>query len=1055
MREMKSKLIFLFIISVASHAQITRVSIKPNNPAANDLVFNESLISSKEAKVLSKTMDLSLLNPKDNGIWTHEKKDILESSIKPAQVVEFKGHLTSINLFRFSAVSSDGELRTYYLDKYLHTTILRKNFLTKLGYIFPEMRHQKKLLVNFSSTKEKDSFVKKMQLDTQAASSRWIQNETPKSLTLRDLAQIELTGKDLPNVLMGVPPQDPDDPSRGVLRSRTQRAVVLAYSLLDLKESANKFHWHVCRQSDGSIELPHFYEFNNFQSTDYSDLRWIGRKIKSLERSDILEIVEKTAMPLAVKGIVYHKLLSRIQSLLKCIDLLDKKTEQKFAFKEKPSSAPYLIKGKIIKEKWYDQGYATNFASEVQSGPFSETKWYLFALGQSLAIDNIIGLFNKQLQAFDPSEARVKKIQEVLEFNRDQFVASGDRKFLTEFPISAWKSPVLGGDLIVSRDVVVGNYLGTDNLVQVADTFGFAIKPGIITGLEFLENVDNTIFRGGVNYVKTWTHIKPLTSIKTVFEESYKNIVVPLFKKDISKILDKVKLLNDQEPLDELTSRLNESDATETQELSKKIEDKQDEINELFKEFSSKLGTGESLLITQRIIPYLAAQTVIPLGPSNFSLKVGLQSEHIGLRRTQIYRKDASTIQIYEDKGNGFGFTFSLELKNKIPIFRFEREKRKGDFGIKLYTLNLNTRLDENPNIYQNLQVLNDVVKSNNTEVLEEVAPPIKVQASYTDKYNRTSILFWKRQRFRGFTNYSIDTPSGLKGEFCTYYDSINNGFNYESFLKEVVNFELSERSDNLSWANNLWQNPDQTILGARKIKEISYEAQIKDKKIHREFLDFEVGYAGWSKSEKKIIKAVEKINNSFSKNLFDVKSLKEIGTHQLYDISAHIFLYDKGIKNLKKITPDVLKRMALPLEKESFSRCQKFMTERTLMDGKKIPTCGLLSKAIKIKKKCDALENNPSNIEKISKCYPNFFKALFEDLEIDSLLTLIGRENTFIQGTIDGFRTNSEVLRETIYSNSFGQKHLKYPYGILNNIQRIIGLNNGEFTGQWLRERP
>ncbi len=1052
---MKSILLITFLLSLYANSQISRISIKPSNPPANDLIFNGEAITSKQAKKLSQSIDLSSLDPKENGTWVAKKLELKKSKIIPAKSVDFKGHLTSINLFRFSGVSDDGELRTYYLDKYLHTTILRRNFLTKLGYIFPEMAHQKKLIVNFTSENQKEQFKKKLRLDTQAASTRWIDSEAATALTLRDLAQIELTGKDLPNVLMGVPPQDPDDPSRGILRSRTQRAVVFAYSILDLKESANKFHWHVCRESDGTIELPHFYEFNNFQSADFSDLQWIGKRIKSLDRKDILEVLEKTAMPLAVQAIVYHKILSRIQSALKCINLLDDKTAKKFAFKEKPSAHPYLVKGKVTKEKWYDEGYATNFASPIQSGPFSESKWYLFSLGQSLAIDNIIGLFNKQLKAFDPSTARAKKIQEVLEFNRDQFVESGDTKFLTEFPVSTWKSPVLGGDLIVSRDVIVGNYLGTDNLVQVADTFGFAVRPGIITGVEFLENVNNTIFRGGVNYVKTWTHIKPLTSIKTVFEENYKNIVVPLFKKDISKTLEKVKLMNDQESIQELLERLADPNVDNTEEIAGKIEQKQEKINKVFKEFSAKLGTGESLLITQRIIPYLAGQTVVPIGPSNFSLKVGLQSEHIGLKRTQIYRKDASTIQIYEDKGNGFGITFSLELRNKIPIFRFEQERRKGKFGIKLFTLDLNTKLEENPDIYQNLLVLNDVVKSNDTEVLEEVAPPIKVSADFSDKYNRTSFLFWKRQRFRGFTNYSIDTPSGLNGKFCTYYDSINNGFNYESFLKEIVNFQLSERSENISWANNVWQNPDDTILGAKKIKEVTYEAQIKNDKIHREFLNFKVGYAGWSKSEKKIIKAVEKINKNFSENLFDVKSLKKIGTHQLYDISANIFLYDQGVKNLKKITPDTLIRMAYPLEKKRFERCQDYMTQRTLKDGNKIPTCGLLSKAIKIKKQCDKIVNTITNTQKISKCYPKFFKALYEDLEIESLLTLIGKQNTFIQGTIDGFRTKSEVLRETIFSNSFGQKHPKYPYGILNNVQKRVGLNSGEFTGQWLRERP
>ena len=54
-----------------------------------------------------------------------------------------------------------------------------------------------------------------------------------------------------------------------------------------------------------------------------------------------------------------------------------------------------------------------------------------------------------------------------------------------QMTIGAWVKPIANGSVNISRDVVLGNFMGTNNQVQLADTFGFTANVG-------LRGVDNT-----------------------------------------------------------------------------------------------------------------------------------------------------------------------------------------------------------------------------------------------------------------------------------------------------------------------------------------------------------------------------------------------------------------------------------------------------------------------------------------------------------------------------------------------------------------------------------
>ncbi len=1007
----------LLFFSITLFSQVARVPLDNSLPPANDLTFRGEKLSSDESKLLINKIDISELDPSENSIWENKivtldsKFDSID--LNAGESVNFKSFLKSRNIFRFNAEKKSGDIKTLYLDRYLHTAILRRNFLRKLGYKIPAIKYLKNLKVNFESGEELAKFKEQLRFDTAAASSRWIVSENEFEIVLRDLAVIDLGKDNLYNVAMGVPPKS--------LNSRTLRSLALAYSLLDVKESVNRFKWNSCEVKSKELVLPHFFDFS-FYTTDIHDISWMAKRISKLSRKDLMEVFEYSELPKPVQVLLFNKLVSRIKTCLETLKISH--DSSKYTYNSNPKFRPHLLNGRISKINWEEEGYAARFAGEDKKSPLSETGRYLLTLIQSFGIDNAVNQLNKHLSAFDPNEIRQDLAEEQFQIGLKHFVDTGE--FL-QFPVTSWTSPVLDGELILSRDVVVGNYLGTNNLVQLADTFGFAISPGFVLGLENIPHARGATFGLNVNYVKTFTHLKPLRSLKLAFKEKYRNMIVPLLKRKLTKSIELLK------------NREFETDV-----------EKQSYIEETFKEISNHLGTGESILITEKFSPSANASIVIPLANTGFTSQLGISGKDIKISRTQIYRKDSKTIQIFEDKGHGFGHTLSMDLRFKVPILRYQRENLRGDYDINVYQLNVDTDLDKNPNFLSNFFAFHDLLKNGSIEMLSEIAPPNKLSSKFNDIYQRFSLLFWRNKKSNLSTHYNLETPSGLKGEYITHYEVHRKGFNYEAFVKELINWQFKRISDDLKWANSIWRNSDETFLGSGKSEDVAYEAQVIDDKIKKEFVSFSLNFKGWAKKKKRLTKLLEKVNDEFKVKLFDINQVHDIKKLNLYDVMATLYIYEDGIEKLKSIPKDVFIRMAYGEEKKKIPRCSQVKLYE-LSDGSKVPNCGKYKSLINDHSKCEELSDSIES----SKCWSRLFSNFSKELGVSKIMQLLPNTDYYLQAQVNGFRSNSEVLNETIYSRSFGKLHSKYPFGILNTIQRRLGINQGEFEGHWLRLRP
>lgn len=1028
---------------------------------SDDLLYEGRILRSDEAHELSlQGVKLVDLNPAPSALWnkTNPKFVSDELEVQGNELFEFKGALLSASgLFRFNAQVGSTTVIAH-LDKTLHTMLLRKNFLRLLGYDIPAMKWVPEFSVQFSGKGELKEFMESMiPRATAGASCRWIKeiqfptqdelnafatskyheanvetgcdwklalNGFSYGVKLKDVSLSVPSSKDHFNLSQGVPPKN--------LTNRTLRALIIPYALLDLGESANKYEWAVGRISDGEIILPHFTR-GSF-STTKDDARWILKRLSSLSEEEIRTAVRLSHFPTEVSLLIEEKLLSRINELFK----LFKIDVKKIKVDNKISHGEYLKKGKLQIEDW--PGYASRFSHGDPESPFRDFHWYALAKVQAVLMDNIFAQINKELILSNPKKERADFIFKQFKKGLDHFVETGE--FLI-FPVSTWFSPIADASLRASRDIVVGNYLGTDNLVQIADSIGWTYRIGGHVGVENIDYVPNVSFAGKVTVSRTWSHLKPLRNLKSAMKEPYRNIAVPLLRWQVKNKIKKISKLESSENPD--------------QDWNLKEEDSA--LAEIVSALNTKLGVGESLIFTESFVPQINGQasTNSFLAPVDFSAQASV-NENI-IRRIQILRKDSKTIQVYDDRGFSRGFSFDFAVQKFIPIMMIGLGKQKGDYGIKVFDVNINPDVKENPELFKNTAALADFMQSGSSELLASASKPHQVKANFVDKTFKFALLPWRIKKLKTATIFDIESRDGLTGNFMAFTDEKQTGWNWEAFSKDLINLGMSKIYEGAEWAGNPFQNPAETIHGMGTTKSVRFEASLdENKEIEERFMRLTDKWEGWSAKIKTVKKKMKAINEKFGFTVFNETTLGNIEKLKLFNVSVNLNLYEEGIRRLSTISEDRLiqienyKERRLGYEGKSCPGGKVYT--RRLSSGQKVESCGTLQTVISKSESCQKKIRKDKTDATISKCLTSLLRKAYEKMDYQDLEAVIGKENIFVHGSVNGFRNGDEVLNDPIQSNTEGRIGGRFWNGPMDVIQRLLGISSGEFNGYWLRER-
>lgn len=1025
---------FTLVVHIApvSAQQFASVPLTEQRMPSDDLSYQDRMLRPDEAyRLAQEGLDLSNLNPVDSALWSNETP-ILTSRLDALDIhdgdeTEFAGALLSASgMFRFNVKNSQTNA-IVHLDKTLHSMLLRKNILRLMGYKIPAIKWIRRLRVQFSSAEEMEKLLdSQIPRATLGAASRWIESRDEETLTVifKDIAVTIPSSSDHYNLAMGVPPQ--------TLTNRTLRSLIIPYALIDLGESANRFEWTVGRKDNNSVLLPHFTR--GIFATTADDARWALRRLELLTKDDLKQAIEFAHFPAEVTKLLLEKISSRRNSLME----LFSEQANPLAYNLEISHGEFLKKGKLEKQDW--EGFASRFAHGDPESPFKDVHWYALSKIQAFAIDNIVARANQELSLFNPNQVRSEFHQEQFQQGLDHFIETG---YIMDFPVGTWFSPMADLNLTASRDVVVGNYLGTDNLVQLADSIGWSVQLGGQLGIENLQIAPTAAIKGTVSISKMWTHLKPLRGLKQVFKEPYKNIVVPLIKWQMSKELDRIHNLRDsQDPNTDWN-----------------LDDDDSQLAQIVRHLNENLGVGESILYTERAAPSLAASMSTSLmgTPVHFSLSGS--ADMLDIRRIQIYRKDNKTLQIYDDLGHGEGWSVNVSLERFVPIIRLGWRRQKGGYSVRLHEVDLNPDVKENPRLFDKAHAVAQFLSTGSSELLEEIQKPHVVEAEFLDKSSKFAFLFWRHKKLKSDTVYDIVSRDGLTGKYVSLTDEKQSGLNWEAFTKDIINYGFQRLSYNVNWAPPVWQNPAQTIGGMGTTTSVRFESSLTDdNKYGERFMRLTDRWEGWSKKVKKLKKHMRETNERFGFQLFDERSLDNADKLKLFDVSVNLNLYEEGFKKLETIHPNSLIYFEYLYEEKRGIRergCdENQIKRRRLSDGRVIESCGTLNGAIWYNNKCRNKIEDHKDKKDITKCLMRLYRELYEELEYNEIKMLLGQDNIFVHGGVNGFRNDDEILNDPIQANTEGRIGSRFWNGPFEKIQQMLGIQEGELNGYWLREK-
>lgn len=935
--------------------------------------------------------DLSTLDPdQTTNLWKPQNQTIPSTVlINSKETVRFvKGLPSRSGQLRFTVATADNRELIVILSKKAHNFLLRRNILAKLGYSTQPMSWLPKFDLVFEDTIDRDLFKEDMQDKLLAGTDRWIKSQKDLTLSLQD-ALVLTSESDIYNLATGLMRPEVHQ-GRRILR-----AAYMPLAIVDATESVNLMPWQAGRVVLNNLKMNHTQDLDTTFGTSWEDARWIGRRIGKLTRADLEEIVIKASYPEAVEKLLIEKIVSRRNDLMDLL-LLGEET-QKLTFNPEINFGTGLKAGEIVQE--FFDGYSSRFSYGDPESPFSASELGSFALSraQSELINAGMGQLNKLLGT-DEKKMFTKKIEEIV------------KKEGPYFSTKAIMMPTFHGSVILSRDIITGSYLGTNNKVQLVDNLGFSLSAGGALGIVGLPVVMSLKGGASLSYQRMFSHVKPVQSLKKSLKEPYRNMLVPMLLKDIGNKIDK----------------LSRAQGAAGEALMQSV------VTDL----KGTLGIGESFIITDSLVPNLIAEAEISVSqfvslPADL-LKVyaQVQSQRMMLTRFHLHRANEHTFQIYQDYGKNLKLMMTLKLKSYIPVVSFNGRWNTATAETHFYPLSLHPQ-DVTVGM---LKGLRQSIYSLNHSGLREVVTPHKVDHAIKGGADTLQFLMFKRNSIG--SNHAMKLThavGGAKKEIHRRYDAVTSGTDLEGYAVEAVNslISLLLKSD-LALSQVSTMNPGFSVGGKARNRVFTSEYDGS-----RMTTSFERILNGWRVKPQKLKSYLKLLNDEAGRQVFDPLLIINTDSILLYQISYTYTLTQEGVDRLFATTLAQLKTILTKHARRTFDEEVNVIALRHFNQLQKI------GKKIKAGDPSEAMGD-----------YHDWLKNFQNDVTVLGLETIVGIENFASQGRIEGFRQGDENGDNPVFSHVFGQLPLALHSKPTEKVMQNWGILEGELLANWITER-
>lgn len=1037
---------FMVLWSFCSSAEVVSIPLQYTGEPAHDLVDREGKLLSKieVKKYFKKNGELDSLNPKQTDIWSNQlgvalTQDQDNLSLKKNELYAYMDKVVaSIGSFRFvmRETDKDGKKRNFnvWLRKDSRSLLLRKNLLRKLGYTVPKLQHKQEIKVQFKGLISMNSFIDDIELGTFADANRWIvdKNEETYTLTLQDVLVFQ-TSTEIYDLSEGQIASD------NILHRRSLNALSIPYALVDVRESVDGFDWSV-GQVDNKVVLFDIISGDAFSTTFY-DAKWMVRRLAKLTKDDLKEIVDGSFLPDSVRLLLVEKLASRRNSLVKIffpkMNMLEVEEDVSDGLGE-------LVNGRLTKDKW--EGHAARYSFDDTESPLSKDEMVAYVKSKfySAVIENLVNLVNSELlYSTDIQEKAIEHAVAAQEEQWQNFFKTGE---FNEIPFSGFVVPTAKGNIAASRSIVTGNYLGTENRIQIADNLEFIGEVGAFIGTLGLNTNQVLYASGAARFSRSYSHIKSILSIKKALKEPFRNILVPYLRKKKAK---------------NIVSMIDDLQSEEFNNASD--EEKDTMVKDVFKELDNVMEVGDSLIVTNNLIfsGGLTGGYQIPYEQMNVNALLNINARKVNLWRLHITRSQDKTFQVYRSKASSLGYGAGLSADAYIPVMTLRIDKQSGAIKTEFHSVSFVDGEEVKEKI-KKLTQLRQVIVSNSTELMTKAQAPFKVSHNFAESSRSAKILQEQSLNVHLVDEIKIKHPEGYEAKFFVRRKSSLSGQNYLQVGYDLLNGIISNASDSdvVDVSNTESGNPGDSFYGNSFSRVTSVELPLLDEGSEIPFENFaqvKSQWKGWIAGKQKINEIRKEIQNKYGQQIFNDELFFGTDEIELYSVDVTLSIYQYGLESLmkfdnRKFAKIIKDDLTLPWPKERSHfvyrgqrRFNKYRRDKSLVTQKVIYAQKQLSSDYE-----NLLEPNLKSqyltlvIDVIEKMLP------FEQFKV----LVGGDENFYLKGSINGFRGGIEDGEEAIISHSIGEYGSEFTNGIGDTLRSAINISGGELGAYWFLRR-
>jgi hypothetical protein len=603
-------------------------------------------------------------------------------------------------------------------------------------------------------------------------------------------------------------------------------------------------------------------------------------------------------------------------------------------------------------------------------------------------------------------------------------------------PVAFWSTPFYNGHIIASREIIAGNYMGSDNLVQLADTVGYSINLGYAA---ILDNLPVNMAASGnlqLSVVQKFTHLKPLNSIKAGLSEPFKNMLVPYLRMETRR------------PLEEALSLESQSKVLSPEELKKRLDVS-------IGDFTKDLGVGESLVVQTSLSPNGFFKISKSLG-TNIEAYARLNDELVDISRTQILHKDAKTVHIYVDPATYNTLALAIGLSVGIPIIELGGSWETGVAKTNYFSINIDTDLQRNPKLFDQLRILVGALKGGSLNLMKSQQKPWVIQHDFYDDNFRFRFLFWRYLSDNFEDRINVTHPSGASANFVRKALGKRSGDDYESLVLDVFNFLLSDLTQTgIQVGSSNSGNPGDTIYGKAVSRQTVGETELDPRgrfgqslnPLENTFLSVNYHWKGWEMNRARLLKTAKEINKQFGSEIIQDGQLNDIEKLQFYNIYVQVALYSPAIQTMLSHTDSEIQE----LFKEHALHVPVSPNRNNPGEVNNTWANSAIRMIHRVRKQL-AQPSEQIDYRKMIGSLTELVDLCESQLDNSGFLYLVGgADNIFVNGSIVGFRKGSENGNQPLQMQTLGKIGAAAPQGPLQKLQSNMEISGGEFYINWI----